>query len=97
MTRATAEHLVEAAVDRGDPHQRENCGELARPAPAQLPGEVVGGLGDQHDHDQVVEQFERADHPLARLLAMGTRGLPQLAAQPVPRFVSRGPARNPER
>ncbi|MCX4430632.1 hypothetical protein [Streptomyces mirabilis] len=56
--------------------------------PVEVPGQVVGGLGDQHDHDQVVEQFERADHALARLLAMGARRLPRLTAQPGPLLVS---------
>ncbi len=31
--------------------------------------EVTGVLGDQHDHGEVVEEFERADHTLAGLLA----------------------------
>jgi len=41
--------VVEAAVDPGDPHQREHRRELAEPAPGQVPGQVVRGLGDQHD------------------------------------------------
>jgi len=76
--------MVEAAVGPGDPHQREHHGELAESAPGQVPGQVPGGLGDQHDHGQVVEQFERADHALARLLAMSPRRLPQGTAQPSP-------------
>lgn len=81
--------VVEAAVEPADPHQREHHGEFTQSAPGQMPGQVVGGLGDQYDHDEVVEQFERADHPLARLLTMGTRRAPQLAAQPGPLLVSR--------
>ena len=45
---------------------------------------AVGGLGDQHDHGQVIEELERADHPLARLLAVRAGRLPQGAAQPSP-------------
>ena len=76
--------MVEAAVGPGDPHQREHDGELAEPGPGQVPGQAVCGLGDQDDHGQVVEQFERTDHTLARLLAVRTRRLPQGAAQPSP-------------
>jgi hypothetical protein len=45
---------------------------------------MVGGLRDQHDHGQVVEELERADHALTRLLAMSARRLPQGTAQPSP-------------
>ena len=38
--------------------------------------EAVSGLGDQHDHGQFVEQLERADRPLARLLAVRAGRLP---------------------
>jgi hypothetical protein len=76
--------MVEAAVGPGDPHQREHRGELAEPGPGQVPGQVVGGLGDQHHHGQVIEELERAYHPLAWLLAVRTRRLPQGAAQPNP-------------
>jgi hypothetical protein len=76
--------MVQAAVGPGDPDQREHHGELAEPGPGQVPGQPVGGLGDQHDHGQVVEELERADHPLARLLAMRPGRLPQGAAQPGP-------------
>jgi hypothetical protein len=72
--------VMQAAVDPGDPHQREHHGELAEPAPGQVPGQVAGGLGDQHDRGQVVEEFERADHALARLFAVSARWLPQGAA-----------------
>ena len=65
-----------------DLRQREHRRELAEPGPGQVPGQPVGGLGDQHHHGQVIEQLERADHPLARLLAVRTRRLPQGAAQP---------------
>jgi hypothetical protein len=57
--------MVQAAVCPGDPHQREHRGELAESGPGQVSGQVVGGLGDQHHHGQVIEQFERSDHPLA--------------------------------
>ena len=76
--------VVQAAVGPGDPHQREHRGELAESAPGQVPGQVVGGLRDQHDHGQVIEQLERADHALARLLAMRAGRLPQGTAQPSP-------------
>jgi len=45
---------------------------------------VVGGLRDQHDHGQVIEELERADHALTRLLAMMAGRLPQGTAQPRP-------------
>jgi hypothetical protein len=41
-----------------------------------MPGQVVGGLGNQHDYGQVIEELERADRALARLLAMGAGRLP---------------------
>ena len=47
-------------------------------------GQVVGGLRDQHDHGQVIEELERADHALTRLLAMRAGRLPQGTAQPSP-------------
>jgi hypothetical protein len=84
--------VVEAAVGPGDPHQREHHGELADSAPGQVPGQVVGGLGDQHDHGQVVEQFERADGPLVRLLAVRAGRLPQAAAQLNPTLPAGGRA-----
>ncbi len=88
--------VVQAAVQPGDPHQREHRREQPESAPVQLPGQMVRGLRDQHDHDQVVEEFERADHPLAGLLPVGARGLPQLAAQQGPLLLSRGHARSVE-
>ena len=42
----------------------------------------MGGLCDQHDHGQVVEELERADRTLARLLAVRPGRLPQGVAQP---------------
>ena len=72
--------VVQAAVGPGDPHQREHHGELAEPAPCQVPGQAMSGLGHQHDHGQVVEQLKRADHPLARLFAVRAGRLPQGAA-----------------
>jgi hypothetical protein len=68
--------VVQAPVGPGDPYQRVHRGELAQAAPGQVPGQVVGGLGDQHHHCQVVEQLERADHPFARLLAVRPGRLP---------------------
>jgi hypothetical protein len=47
-------------------------------------GQVVGGLRDQHDHGQVIEELERSDHALTRLLAMRAGRLPQGTAQPSP-------------
>jgi hypothetical protein len=41
---------------------------------------------------QVVEQFERADHPLARLLAVRAGRLPQRTAQPSPALPASGRA-----
>ena len=79
--------MMQAAVGPGDPDQREHHRELAEPGPAQVPGQRVGGLGDQHHHGQVVEQLERPDHTLARLLTVRTRRLPQGAAQPGPAFL----------
>ena len=68
---------LEAAVDPGDPHQCEHRRELAETGPGQVPGHLVGGLGDQHDHGQIVEELERADGALARLLAVRAGRLPQ--------------------
>lgn len=62
--------MAKAAVGPGDPHQREHHGELAEPVPRQVPGKAVGGLGDQHDHGQVIEEFKRPDDAITRLLAM---------------------------
>ncbi len=76
--------VVQAAVSPGDPHQREHHRELAQASPGQVPGQPMGGLGDQRDHGQVIEEFKRADHPLARLLAVWAGRLPQGPAQPGP-------------
>jgi hypothetical protein len=84
--------MVQAAVGPGDPDQREHRRELAEPGPGQVPGQPVGGLGDQHHHGQVIEQLERTDHSLARLLAVRPRRLPQVAAQPGPAFSASGHA-----
>jgi hypothetical protein len=65
-------------------NQREHRGELAESGPGQVLGQVAGGLRDQHDHGQVIEELKRADHALARLLAMRAGRLPQRAAQPGP-------------
>jgi hypothetical protein len=78
---AAMQLMVQAAVEPGDPHQREHRAELAKPAPGHLPGQVVGRLGDQHDHGEVVEELEWAYHALMRLLPMRARRLSQ-AAQP---------------
>lgn len=88
--------VVQAAVEPGDPHQREHRGEQAQSVPVEFPGQMVGGLRDQYDHDQVVEEFQRPDHALARLLAMRARGLPQVAAHPGELLLSRGHARSVE-
>ena len=82
--------VVEAAVGPGDPHQREQHGELAKPAPCQVPGQVVGGLGDQHHHGEVVEELERADCAFARLLTVRAGRLPQRIAQPGPPLPAAG-------
>jgi hypothetical protein len=93
--------MVQAAVGPGDPHQRKDHRELAQPGPGQVAGQPVRGLGDQHHHGQVIEQFQRPDHALARLLAVRTRRLPQGAAQPSPallhpvRLLTRRPRRAP--
>jgi hypothetical protein len=76
--------VVEAAVDPGDPRQREHRGDLAEPAPCQVQGQVAGVLGDQHDHGQVVGELTRAHRALVRLLAVSEGCLPQAAAQPGP-------------
>ena len=44
----------------------------------------MSGLGDQHDHGQVIEELERADHALARLVTVRPGRLPQGAAHPGP-------------
>jgi len=84
--------VVQAAVGPGDPHQREHRRELAEPGPGQVPGQAVGGLRDQHHHGQVIEQLERPDHPLARLLTVRTGRLPQRTTQPSPALPASGPA-----
>jgi hypothetical protein len=56
-----------------------------------VPGQAVGGLRDQHHHGQVIEQLERADHPLARLLTVRTGRLPQGTTQPSPALPASGP------
>jgi hypothetical protein len=76
--------VVQAAIGPGDPHQREHRGELAESGPGQVLGQVVGGLRDQHDHGQVIEELKRADHALTRLLAMRAGRLPQGTPQPSP-------------
>jgi hypothetical protein len=53
---------------------------------------MVCGLGDQHNHGQVVEEFKGADHALVRLLAMRARRLPQGTAQPVQPLAASYPA-----
>jgi hypothetical protein len=45
---------------------------------------MMGGLRDQHDHGQVIEELERADHALTRLVAVSAGRLPQGTAQPSP-------------
>ena len=74
--------VAQAAVGPGDPHQREHDDKLAEPGPGQVPSQAVSGLADQHDHGQVIEELERTDHPLARLLAVRPGRLPQGPAQP---------------
>ena len=76
--------VVEAAVRPRDPHQREHDGELPESTPGQVAGQVVSALCDQHDHGQVVEQLQRADDTLGRLLTVGARRLPQVATQLIP-------------
>src|SRR5690242_20843635 len=51
----------------------------------------------QHHHGQVIEQLERADHPLPRLLAVGTGRLPQGTTQPGPALPASGPDRKSTR
>ena len=58
----------------------------------QVRGQAVGGLGDEHDHGQVIEELERADDPLTRLLAVRAGRLPQRAAQPGPALAASGRA-----
>jgi len=89
---AAMQRVVQAAVDPSDPYQREHHRELAEPGPGQVPSQVVGGLGDEHDRGQIVEELEWADHALARLLAVRAGWLPQGAAQPGPALVARGGA-----
>ena len=56
----------------------------------QVPGQVAGGLGDQHDHGEVAEELKRAGHALARLRAVRAGWLPQEVAQPGPALAARG-------
>jgi hypothetical protein len=55
-----------------------------------VPGQVAGGLGDQHDHGEVAEGLKRADHALARLRAVRAGWLPQEVAQLGPALAARG-------
>src|SRR5580693_2140332 len=59
-----------------------------------MPREVTGGLGDQHDHGEVIEEFKRTDHALAGLLAVRAGRLPQGAAKPVPARTARSSVRH---
>jgi hypothetical protein len=72
--------VVEAAVDPGDPDQREDHCKIGEAAPRQVQGQVARVLRDEHDDGEVVEELERADYALARLLAMCPWRLPQQAA-----------------
>jgi len=47
----------------------------------------VRGLGDKHDNRQVIEELKRADRPLARLLAVRPRRLPQGTPQAPPALI----------
>jgi hypothetical protein len=53
--------------------------------PGQVPGQVAGGLGDQHHHGQIVKELERADDAFGPLLAVRSGRLPQEKAQPAQR------------
>jgi hypothetical protein len=55
----------------------------------------MSGLTNQHDHRQVIEELERADHALAWLLAMGAGRLPWGAAQPDPALPASGSVPHP--
>jgi hypothetical protein len=57
-----------------------------------MPGQLAGGLGDQHHHGEVVEELERADRALARLLAVRPGRLPQRTPQPGPPLLAFGQA-----
>lgn len=46
---SAVQFVVEAAVEPGDPHQREHHGELGQFVPGEVPGELVGGLRHQYD------------------------------------------------
>jgi hypothetical protein len=83
--------VVETAVDPGNPDQSEDHAALAQAAPVEVPGEVAGGLRDQHDDDEVVEELQWADNALARLFAIGARRLPQKATHPPPERPLPGP------
>jgi hypothetical protein len=84
--------VVKAAVGPGDPHQRENRGELAEPGLVQVTSQMAGGLGHEYHYRQVVEELNRADHALIRLLAVRAGRLPQRPAQPGPALASGGNA-----
>ena len=81
--------VVECAVEPGDPDQGEHRRVLAQPARREVNGQLTRGLGDQHDHDQVVEELQRADNAIRGLFAVGAGGLPQKAPQPDPPVVLR--------
>jgi hypothetical protein len=59
-----------------------------------VPGQSVGGLGDQHDHGKVVEEFDRADRALAHGLAFMARSthpdLPGANHRVIAQFVAHG-------
>ena len=52
---------VHRPVDPGDPDQGEDDGELGDAARRHVLGQVVGGLPDDGDVDEVVEELEHAD------------------------------------
>src|SRR5689334_5241086 len=61
---------VEGAVDPRHPDQTEHDGELRDGRTRDVFGEMVGGLGDDGDVDEVVEELEEADRPVGDRVSM---------------------------
>jgi hypothetical protein len=78
--------VVQGAIDPADPDQGEYRGKDAQPPGVEVFCQLSGGGADQDNDRQVIEQLERADHALPRLLPMCSRRLPQQTPKPFPSF-----------
>jgi len=56
-------------------------GELEHAAPGDVLGESVGGAGNDHDVDQVIEELEEADRAVLDDLTVRPRRLPEALAE----------------